>query len=224
MEENNVRMNAGYRIINAIQAGNTEYVLGFNRNAPSQYVTWQCRGKEDYIWGHYMDSQLDAVKDLCGRVIEEIRYLEEKEKGHFGKSRESNDILLALVEHKGGRVLIQFPTRELGESLRSIGIELSPKEVYSSGNPDIKVQMIHEGGRVPEAFIRLLGEHGSLHTVNELAKAVYHSDWRVSELLEENLSKDIYDSPEAFLEDAVKYKEKIKEHDKKRKICCREER
>ena len=58
-----------------------------------------------------------------------------------------------------------------------------------------------------------------------MAKAIYHTDWYVSGKVEENLSKDVYDSPEALLEDAEKYKEKVKAHEKKmKKTRIREER
>ena len=225
MEVGEIRRNAGYCITNAIRVNNMEYVLGFNRDAPSQYATWQCRWKDNYLWGHYMNSEVEAVKDLCGRVIEEIQYLEEIETKHYGISREQNESMFAMVEYKEGAAMIQFPTLQIGAVLGSIGLRLTSKEIYTGGNPDIKVRMIHDGGRVPEALIRLAGEKTSLYTLNEMAKAIYHTDWYVSGKVEENLSKDVYDSPEALLEDAEKYKEKVKAHEKKmKKTRIREER
>lgn len=69
------RINSGYVITASVPAGNKEFVLGVNQTAPEQYVTWECKDG-DYIWGHYTDSPLKALKDLCGRILEEVEYLE----------------------------------------------------------------------------------------------------------------------------------------------------
>lgn len=72
------RINSGYVITASVPAGNKEFVLGVHKTAPEQYVTWECRDG-DYIWGHYTDSPLKALKDLCGRILGEVEYLEIKE-------------------------------------------------------------------------------------------------------------------------------------------------
>ena len=74
------RINAGYVIVCAVPVGNTEFVLGVHQTVPEQFVTWECKDGTDYIWGHYTDSMLKATKDLCGRIMDEIGYLEQREK------------------------------------------------------------------------------------------------------------------------------------------------
>lgn len=73
------RINAGYIITNSIPVGNTEFVLGVHQTVPDKFVTWQCRNKEDYFWGHYTDSLLKATKDLCERALNEVAFLEQKQ-------------------------------------------------------------------------------------------------------------------------------------------------
>ena len=75
---NDFRTNAGFVITNSISVGNAEFVLGGNMKNPDSFVTWKCRGGTDYYWGHYTDSLLKATKDLCERVLEEVRFLEQK--------------------------------------------------------------------------------------------------------------------------------------------------
>ena len=73
------RVNQGYEIVQSIEVGTSEFVLGVSQYHPEQFVTWKCSGKTDYYWGHYTDSQLKATKDLCERALEEIAYLEQRE-------------------------------------------------------------------------------------------------------------------------------------------------
>ena len=44
----NMRMNAGYIITDSVHVGRTEFVLGVHSTAPSQFVTWACKGGSDY--------------------------------------------------------------------------------------------------------------------------------------------------------------------------------
>lgn len=73
------RTNEGYVITNAISVGNTEFVLGVHRKNPNQFVTWECKDKTKYFWGHYTDSLLKATKDLCERVLTEVQFLEKRQ-------------------------------------------------------------------------------------------------------------------------------------------------
>ena len=73
------RVNQGYEIVQSIEVGTLEFVLGVSQYHPEQFVTWKCSGKTDYYWGHYTDSLLKATKDLCERALEEISYLEQRE-------------------------------------------------------------------------------------------------------------------------------------------------
>lgn len=74
------RTNIGYEIIECIELGGVEYVLGVNETAPNPYVTWRSSPDRQnyYYWGHYMNSLLDARKDLYERVIDEARNLIQK--------------------------------------------------------------------------------------------------------------------------------------------------
>ena len=66
------RINAGYEIIKSIPVGDTEFVLGRNIYAPSQFVTWECSNGNNYFWGHYF-SELDfAMSDLFDRAETEL--------------------------------------------------------------------------------------------------------------------------------------------------------
>ena len=52
------RTNAGYTITDSLTIGNTEFVIGKNNATPPMFVTWACKGGNDYFWGHYMASQV----------------------------------------------------------------------------------------------------------------------------------------------------------------------
>ena len=73
------RVNQGYEIIQSMEVGTAEFVLGVSQHNPNQFVTWKCSDKTDYYWGHYTDTLLKATKDLCERTLEENHYLEQKE-------------------------------------------------------------------------------------------------------------------------------------------------
>lgn len=74
------RTNSGYVINASIPVGDKEFVLGEHQTAPGQFVTWECKNGTNYIWGHYTDSPLEALRDLCRRVMEEVEYLEIRER------------------------------------------------------------------------------------------------------------------------------------------------
>ena len=82
MEE---RINQGFKIIQSITVGNSEFVLGENMKCPGKFVTWQCRDGTDYFWGHYISGRLYAVKDLYERALLEtdnlIYRMEQREAG-----------------------------------------------------------------------------------------------------------------------------------------------
>lgn len=216
MDNSKPRMNAGYRIINAISVGNKEYVLGIHSEVPNQFVTWECKNGTDYFWGHYLNTPLKAMRDLCERVMDEVQYLEQKEENQY--------YLTATVKHDGNTAVISFPSQKLGDTLRSIGIMLSPERVYLGGHIDIEVQLQQERGKVADGLIQLLNEQNSLRMVNELAKAVFHADYRVYERVERNLSKNLYSSPEDLLRDAAWYTNQVKNRDKQKREDYRKER
>lgn len=73
------RINQGYEITQSIQVGRAEFVLGEHPKAPSKYVTWECKDKDNYFFGHYYGNLLAATRDLCERAITEIEFLERRE-------------------------------------------------------------------------------------------------------------------------------------------------
>lgn len=66
------RKNAGYTIIQSLVIGNTEYVIGYHPTAPTPYVTWECKDRNNYFWGHYMKERHEADRDLLERAKLEL--------------------------------------------------------------------------------------------------------------------------------------------------------
>lgn len=206
-----LRTNAGFVITNAISVGNKEYVLGVNMKNTQSFVTWECKEGTDYFWGHYTTSLLAATKDLCQRVMEEVDYLE---CGKQQRNVEFEYILEATIKHEDGCAIVQFPARELDSILGSIGITLPPERVYLGGHSDIEVHLHHNGNPVPDAMIHLFRDDNSLRMVNEVTRAVFHSDWHVYERVEEKLKVDFYADAESLLRDAVGYARYLKDRQK----------
>ena len=72
------RINEGYVITDSIQIGETEFVLGKLDSKIPMYVTWACKGGNNYYWGHYFSDPMEAKKDLLGRAGEELEYQMER--------------------------------------------------------------------------------------------------------------------------------------------------
>ena len=70
------RKNQGFIIVNQIRVGSAEFVLGVHEKNPNSFVTWQCKDKDDYFWGHYFRNLLAAQKDFCRRALDEIKDIE----------------------------------------------------------------------------------------------------------------------------------------------------
>lgn len=56
------RINQGYVITDSILVGEMEFVFGKMESNPSMYVTWACKGGDNYFWGHYFSDLLEAKK------------------------------------------------------------------------------------------------------------------------------------------------------------------
>lgn len=70
------RENAGFKITSAVRVGDVEMVLGYNpENKYTPYVTWECFNGDRYYWGHYIQTELEAVSDLVKRVAKELNAL-----------------------------------------------------------------------------------------------------------------------------------------------------
>ena len=68
------RVNEGYTITDSIHIGKTEFVLGKHEGSFPMYVTWACKGGDNYYWGHYFSDLQEAKKDLLSRAGEELEY------------------------------------------------------------------------------------------------------------------------------------------------------
>ena len=72
------RINEGYVITDSIHVGETEFVFGTLDGKIPMYVTWACKGGNNYFWGHYFSDPMEAKKDLLGRAGEELEYQMER--------------------------------------------------------------------------------------------------------------------------------------------------
>ncbi len=69
-----LRINEGYVITDSIHVGETEFVLGKLNSKIPMYVTWACKGGDNYYWGHYFSDPMEAKRDLLARAGEEVEY------------------------------------------------------------------------------------------------------------------------------------------------------
>ena len=72
------RINEGYVITDSIHVGETEFVFGKLDGKIPMYVTWACKGGNNYFWGHYFSDPMEAKKDLLNRAGEELEYQMER--------------------------------------------------------------------------------------------------------------------------------------------------
>lgn len=77
MEE---RKNAGYTIIDSIHIGETEFVIGVSHSNPAMFVTWACKGGDNYYWGHYMPDRAAAERDLLDRAGQELELMKRQQR------------------------------------------------------------------------------------------------------------------------------------------------
>lgn len=68
-----IRANGNFIITNAIAIGNTEIVLAKHRTLAHRYITWECKDKYDYFWGHSFTDLQSAQKDFFKRGLKKIR-------------------------------------------------------------------------------------------------------------------------------------------------------
>ena len=68
-------VNQGYTILESVDAGGVEFVLGENPKAVQPFVTWRRvdgGGPTDFTWGHYYNDYQSAKRDLMGRAQEQL--------------------------------------------------------------------------------------------------------------------------------------------------------
>ena len=87
-----IRMNAGYIITDSVFIGETEFVIGVNSTAHgTMFVTWECKDRDNFFWGHYMSSRRAAEQDLLDRAGNELQFqmaYEPKRPNNKDKERE----------------------------------------------------------------------------------------------------------------------------------------
>ena len=57
-----------YQIIRVELLGDTNFALGFNKNAVEPYATWKSNGDDNYFWGHYFSDKNEATADFYKRI------------------------------------------------------------------------------------------------------------------------------------------------------------
>ena len=89
------QVNEGYTIIESMTVGNARFVIGENpNNQAAPYVTWQANVKNDpnnFFWGHYCATKLDAVADFAQRINAEAEYLRERTKANIAPLQERKE-------------------------------------------------------------------------------------------------------------------------------------
>jgi len=89
------QVNEGYTIIESMTIGSARFVIGENLNNPAApYVTWQANVKNDpnnFFWGHYCATKLDAVADFAQRINAEAEYLRERTKANTAPLQERKE-------------------------------------------------------------------------------------------------------------------------------------
>lgn len=68
------RINEDYVITDSIHVGKTEFVFGKLNSKIPMYVTWACKGGDNYYWGHYFSDPMEAKRDLLARAGKELEY------------------------------------------------------------------------------------------------------------------------------------------------------
>ena len=89
------QVNEGYVIIESVTVGNARFVIGENpNNQAAPYVTWQANVKNDpnnFFWGHYCATKLDAVADIAQRNNAEAEHLRERTKANIAPLQERKE-------------------------------------------------------------------------------------------------------------------------------------
>ena len=89
------QVNEGYVIIESVTVGNARFAIGENpNNQAAPYVTWQANVKNDpnnFFWGHYCATKLDAVADFAQRINAEAEYLRERTKANTAPLQERKE-------------------------------------------------------------------------------------------------------------------------------------
>jgi len=129
-------------------------------------------------------------------------------------------MLAALIKNGNNSLLVQFPCKDdlLQDHLGSIGITEPAQNVYL-GSDVYDIELKSSGEEVSKMLVSLFTKNNSIKMVNEVAKTVFRSDFRVFDRVKGNLEQGRYKTPDDVLYDAHGYakdlKIKNKDHEKK---------
>ena len=59
------RINQGYLVTSSVHVGESEFVLGVNVKAPSQFVTWKCSDGNNYYWSLFQRPVRCGKRPCC---------------------------------------------------------------------------------------------------------------------------------------------------------------
>lgn len=198
-----------YVIVDFLPAGSKSMRSGVHMEKRNQFATWEFYD-DQYLWAHYFTDQTAAVKDLCERTLREIHRLESKDH-HV----ETDYTITAIVKNEGNMAVIEFPTDELSDILGSIGITETPDKVCIGG--PCYIEITPGAGSMADALNHIFQNGDSLHLINEVAKAVYHADFRVYGMVEEKLKYGQFHAAKEVLKDARALSELIKKQEQNKK-------
>ena len=173
---------------------------------PNQFVKCDCKDGKEYNWGHYTDNSLKATRDLCERAMNELKFLE----SNVYRNNSNVYNLFATVKYGNNMAVIEFPSRDLSSILSSIGIRLSPNQIYLSSNYGIEVSLHPSENKMIEALQFLFQDNTSLHMVNEVSRAVFHSDYRIYDRVNENLKAGSYHNLKELINEVKGYTQYLK--------------
>ena len=172
----NDRMNQDYRIIDAINVGESEFVLAQNTKALDSFVTWQCKNGNDYFWGHYIDNLLDAKLDFAERITSEAQVQKELQVVTNKKEKTVDEKFEKLLKDSGYTQISNDTLEKLG----IISIEKNGKETRLDGKREANEFLIKESSTMQQAE-QLINEAEKTQTLlgngerNLIMNCAYHS-------------------------------------------------
>lgn len=94
-QENELRSNQGYRILESQTIGAAEFVVGYNPNAADPYVCWNCMNETFYDFGHYCSTFEEAYQVMLSRCRTEAAFLKrkhgEQEQNHIPTPKKNHE-------------------------------------------------------------------------------------------------------------------------------------
>lgn len=83
----NQRSNIGYKIIDSIHIGSTEFVIGYNQKASMPYAVWECQNSDNFCFGSFVSNRATAEQTLLQRASNAC-----SRQAHFISTKELFDV------------------------------------------------------------------------------------------------------------------------------------